>query len=187
MPRRPLALLALLCAATPLLAQGGIKRTSPWLDLAGGIWYHREPLLPGEQAIDRTGQGGIVRLGRRQNPGASAHYVLSVQSARTGDATRSTTGTPVTLGYDQLTITGGVESDSDVGPVRVGLGIEFGWGRYRERARGGGTLPDGIDVSNQSNIVLVPTITVRDRFNAPVGVVAMARFTQITNGFGFGG
>lgn len=181
---RRLALLSL-AAAAPLAAQGGLKRMNPWVDLAGGIWYHREPLLAGERAIDRTGSARVVRVGRRANPTASNHYVLSFQYGRAPDAT-GFESSAARLGYTQWALTGGIENDSDFGPFRLGLGVELGWGSFREAVSSAGPAPSGTRLNESTNLVILPTVTLRDRLNGPVGAMLQARFPQLVQGIGGG-
>ena len=181
---RRLALL-MLAIASPLAAQGGLKRMNPWVDLAGGIWYHREPILAGERAIDRIGSAGVVRVGRRANPTATNHYVLSFQYGRSPDAT-GFDASAARLGYTQWSLTGGIENDSDFGPFRLGLGVEVGWGSFREEVSSNGPAPTGTRLNTSTNLVILPTVTLRDRLNGPVGFVVQARFPQLVQGIGGG-
>lgn len=182
---RRLAPLALLVAAAPLAAQGGLKKMTPWVDVAGGIWYHREPLRVDETALERTGTAGVIRVGRRANPTATSHYVLSFQYGRTPDATAIENST-ARLRYTQWSVTAGIENDSDFGPFRLGLGVELGWGSFREEVASGGPVPSATRLNTSSNLVILPTVTLRDRFEGPVGVVVQARFPQLVQGIGGG-
>lgn len=183
---RHLATLSLLAAA-PLAAQqpGGLKRTNPWVDVAGGIFYHREPLLDQERAESRIGPAGLVRVGRRMSPASTSHYVLSVQYGRSPDAT-ALPGT-TRLGYTSWAVSGGIENDTDFGPFLASLGIELGWGSFREAVTSGAPVPPGTNLNSSANLAITPTVTLRDRFRGPVHAMVQARFTQVVQGFGRGG
>ena len=174
-------------AAAPLLAQapGALKRTTPWVDLAGGIWYHREPLLVGERAETRTGPAGLVRVGRRTSRTSDAHYVASVQYGRAPDAT-ALDGRSTRLGYTAWAVNVGVENDTDFGPFLVSLGIELGWGSFRETVSSGDPAPSTTPLNSASNLALTPSATLRSRLKAPIQMMVQGRFTQVVQGFGRG-
>jgi hypothetical protein len=181
---RRVALLAAVTAA-PLVAQApALKKTTPWVDGVGGVWYHREPVLANERAVDRLGTAGALRIGRRANPGATHHYVLSASYGTAPEATLVGGGVGA-LDYTQWAVSAGVENESDFGPARLGLGVELGWGSFRETV-GAGSVPSGTRLNTSSNLVIVPTVTLRDRFGGPIGLVLHARFPQLVQGIGGG-